>query len=373
MKNKKLLFCIIVIALIAIVAVVIFNRKNPDDTSKVSKVGVILPLTGQMSAYGERLQAAIRLAESEQTEQGKGIKIKFLIEDGKFTAKDSITAFHKLQNSNVDTWLIFGDLPLLGMRELLADTKKPVLCLIGAPDLIKNYPNLIHFSGSSVAPARELGNYAGEAGIKTSVVIFEEDEASQSYASGFENALKRGGGRVLEKIPFIQGSQNIRAVVLKAMEHKSDAIYVYAYGLDYVAVMNEIVQQKYSGIILSDSNINVERKNLIDGGEGFWYADFDFGSNSDNPKTRHFIQAMEETYKITPCVFSAFIYEAAKNIIEAVQTNGPKSEEIQSYLFSKGEYQSVIGKIQCLKNEELKVYLDIKKAQKSGDIMLKKN
>ena len=366
MKNKKLLICFGIVVILAIVAFEIHKQKNSDNANKVVNIGVILPLTGPMGAYGERLTAAIRLAEEGQDD------VKFLIEDGKYTTKDSISAFNKLKSDNVDAWIVFGDLPLLGMKTLLAESQNPVLCLIGAPDLIKDIPHLIHYSGASSAHARELGDYAGKAGIKSTVVIYQDEELNQSLIPVYQAVFEKNGGQMLAAIPFMSGQQDLRAVVVKAMSLKSESILVFGYGKDYVNIMNELVQQKYNGIILSDSNTVVERKNLISGGEGFVYVDFDFNPNSEYAGTRKFISDMQSKYKVTPCVFSAFAYEAAKNLIEAIQTNGKKSEEIEKYLYGKGEFQSVIGKIQCVENDELKVTLNMKKVTKDGDIILRK-
>ena len=153
-KNKIILAIIAVLAVVAIIALGIRNQMNQNsgDDENVIKVGVILPLTGSLGYEGVRMRDAMELALSQLDNDKRSI-LELNYEDGKFLVRDSISAFNKLNEKGMDAWIIFGDTPLLGMKPLLQKTGKPVLCLIGAQELIKDSENFFHFSGSITLPA----------------------------------------------------------------------------------------------------------------------------------------------------------------------------------------------------------------------------
>ena len=91
----------------------------------VIKIGAVLPLTGEGAFWGKNGLNAIKLAEDDINKAGgvNGRKLKIIIEDGKCSGKDAVTAFNKLVNAagnfyinDKPTGAVVGQQPFGGAR-----------------------------------------------------------------------------------------------------------------------------------------------------------------------------------------------------------------------------------------------------------------
>lgn len=364
-KNKKLLIGIGIVVLIGIALVGILRNRQQVAGENVVRVGVILPLTGALGYEGERLMAAIQYAQT--VVNNRDVKLLCYVEDGKYTVKDSVQAFLKLENQNkIDIWIIYGDLPLTSLKELLLKTAKPVICMIGAQELIKGHKNFIHFSGSIVAPARTSASYAIRKGIKNVAVIYHKEQIGDVVANEFVNCFVRGGGDIACVEPFVNERDDMKVLVSKAMSKQPDAIFVYAYGPSYISILNQIIQQGYSGMVLTDSNVSTVRDKLIGGGDGIVYADFDFGDGCKNARTIEFIKKLKSEYGVDASSFSAFMFEAVSVLSSVINDSGTDVNAIVSGFTSIKDYPSIVGNLTCVENGELIVPIIMKKTCKGG-------
>lgn len=76
--------------------------KSQDKALEIFKVGVIMPLSGDVASLGEPLLSVQKKAlddiNAKWAKEGKNKKIEFIIEDGKCSPKDSLTAIQSLSN-----------------------------------------------------------------------------------------------------------------------------------------------------------------------------------------------------------------------------------------------------------------------------------
>ncbi|MEK7390909.1 MAG: ABC transporter substrate-binding protein, partial [Patescibacteria group bacterium] len=95
---KKTLWAIIIIVIIVVLGGILFTKNSSNlQTDKTAiKVGVIIPLTGDLAIIGEELKKGIDLAISEL--QFKGLNITAIYEDDRFDPKVTATAANKLLN-----------------------------------------------------------------------------------------------------------------------------------------------------------------------------------------------------------------------------------------------------------------------------------
>ena len=365
--SRKTKIVVAIAAVIAVAAIAFFgvrNQMQANATSGTAKVGVILPLTGPLAAEGERMLAAVKLSEKRQASSKPSVQ--FLVEDGKYTVKDSINAFVKLKSQKVCGWIVYADLPLMGMKQILIEDGKPTICLIGDQKLIKGLDRFIHLSGAIIVPAQKNAEYALKHNLKTAVVVFPDEDYGKNVAAAFTSKYQGGGGKVVLSEGFLPGQVDAKSLVAKAIKTKADVFFLCGYGPAFVAIVNQLKQQKFPGMILADTNVCVEKKNLIDGGEGIVYADFDFGDGCTNPATKEFVDSVRRDYGVGASSFSAFIYEAANLLAKSIKTVGTDPDKICENICSVKNYPSVIGKLSCGKDQELDVPIIMKKSLKNG-------
>ena len=87
MLNMKKCLSIIMLGILVVGS---FNFAGCKKEEKVIKIGAILPLTGELSFFGEGDRKALELFEKEHPD------VKFVFEDSKGTAKDGLNAANKL-------------------------------------------------------------------------------------------------------------------------------------------------------------------------------------------------------------------------------------------------------------------------------------
>ena len=105
---------------------------------------------------------------------------------------------------------------------------------------------------------------------------------------------------------------------------------------------------------------------LTDGGEGYVYADFDFGDACENPETRQFIENMSKKYGVSASAFSAFAYETVRVLSKIIADKGKSAEVVHAGLLQVKGYKSIFGEISYHDNRELEIPIIMKESLKSG-------
>ena len=367
--SRKAKIVVAIAAVIAVAAIAFFGvknqmRKNTDDEN-VIKIGAILPLTGSLGYEGTRMKDAMELAISQLDNDKRGV-LKIYYEDGKFLVRDSISAFNKLNEKGMDAWIVFGDTPLLGMKPLLKKTGKPVLCLIGAQELIKDSPNFFHFSGSITLPAVKNAQFVKTKGVKTVSIIYLNEQIGLEVKRAFEQEFMDKSHKVVTSEGFDMGQRSMKDLVVRSIAPKPDAVFVYGYSTPYIDILNELKNVGYRGLVITDGNLGAVKSSLIGGGDGVWYADFDFGDGCDNPESQKFVNDMKNIYGVSASSFSAFAYETVRVLAAIVHHSGKTSSAIHSGLLSIKNYHSIFGVISYRDNRELDIPIVIKKATPNG-------
>ena len=90
---KKTLAILVVIVVVIVGGYLIFKGPKPANTSDL-KVGVILPLTGDLSITGEKMYQGVQLAQAELEKDG----VQFVVEDSHSKPTDAVSAAQKLLN-----------------------------------------------------------------------------------------------------------------------------------------------------------------------------------------------------------------------------------------------------------------------------------
>lgn len=208
------------------------------------KIGVILPLTGPISTYGENSRVVAELAESDVNQWlnniGANWTLKLAIED---TASDPKTALDKVQTLNgLGVQLIVGPItsPVLSEIKSYADSNKILVISPAANSVSLSIPGdwIYRYDPDVGAEGPSIARIAWDAGVRYLVIMWAgntwADAVEQSTVPAFQSLLSKNSvdGSVTEALrydptakEFSMEVANLNDVVSKLVEdHGADKV-----------------------------------------------------------------------------------------------------------------------------------------------------
>ena len=190
------------------------------------KIGIALPLTGDLAEYGVAVQNGIQLAASEYPERFAHLDLTF--DDNRYDAKLAVTIFKKFQADGVNAIYSWGEIPLNAIAPLVERAGIPVAAYsldftsaVGSRfiTLTSNDPF------SLVSP---LVENLRRKGFKRFGVVKMEDPYINSCIDGFRASLKKGESvEVLSTV--LPGDYDMRPHALAIKQSKAEAVGIYLY------------------------------------------------------------------------------------------------------------------------------------------------
>ncbi len=339
MKIGKIIAGIVISVLIiwAIIAG-ISNTKKEAVTGDTVKVGVILPLTGDAAVYGEPARNVFNLATEEINAAGgvKGKKIQLILEDGKCSGDDAVSAAQKLVNIDAVQVIIGGFCSSEALAAIpVVEVKKVALFSSSAssPDLtgkskyfFRNYP-------SDSSQGTVIAETAFAMGIKKVGFIQEQTDYALGIYKSFSAKFQELGGTI-EKVEVPSSAKDFRSHLSKLKSDKMDAIFVDVQAPSTGDLIFQQMRQQgmktrilLNDVIMGHGETVAKNKDLLEGAIGA-----EFGVDSTNPKYINFVNAYKAKYNadIMYASYAQTEYDAVymvKDIIEAVGYDGEKIAE----------------------------------------------
>jgi branched-chain amino acid transport system substrate-binding protein len=269
------------------------------------KIGVILPLTGENSEFGQMQKNSFVMAATEINESGgiDGRKLDLLIEDDKSNVRVGWAAADKLISEDLVTILTGGySSEVTYAVSALAQLKKtPFLVNTAAADNITeqgwNYIFRIATPASEYTNA--LDSFLQDViKPKTAMIIHPLSLFGESNSNRFEEKCKKMGVKVLLKEGFQHGIDDFRPILGRAKASNPDVFYMVAHVSDAALLMRQAKE------------IHFNPKLFVGGGAGFTMQRFadDAGEASEN------------VFTVTPWT-SSVTYHGAKKYYDKYSKN----------------------------------------------------
>jgi branched-chain amino acid transport system substrate-binding protein len=338
-------------ALIAFAALVIAgcSRDSTDASGggadeKVVKIGVIAPLTGDLSGFGLGIQNSVDLAVNQANASGKlkGWKIVLAPEDDNAKPEKGATAANKLASDTTVAGVIGT------VNSSVAQQVAPVLQRAKIAEISPANSNPTLTRGDGATPTRPFDNYFRVCAIdslqgpfladyafktakfKTVVTVNDTKTYGKGLAEAFEKQFEKAGGTILSRETVAEGDRDFGALVTKITGSKPDLVF---YGGEHPAaapLSAQLGKAGYTGPLM--------------GGDGMQSADFisgggrpgDLGSNFGAPTeklagAKAFLDAYKAaSYKEDYDSYGALSYDAANILIESLAKALPDSADVSS-------------------------------------------
>ena len=343
-KNKIILAVVAVLAVAAIIALGIKNQmqKQPEDGLKV---GVVLPLTGDWSNFGEKMANGIKLWQKEHHEAN----VSIFFEDGAGKAPNSINAFNKLVNSNGISACISGVSPVLLALAPLASSNKILTVNAGAtnPDIKRSSDYTFTIIPDAEVEASYIANYlATVLNRKECFVYWKNDDSGIGMYKSFSKTYEQCGGDVVgnESIISIDDVQNtlhkirtndIKTVFIPTNGEMIARVIRQAYSIGLTDVLWVGYAATESPSIVSDlKDIPV---NLI-------FSSYAFNSEKAfSEKSQSFIEEYKKMFGESPAYYAATCYDSIDLIFQAFNNKGDK--DLKESLLSIKQFNGVSGNL----------------------------
>jgi len=218
---KKLYKVLGVIVVIGLIAVLIFLANKPKDES-VIKIGLIAPLTGDLSTLGDNYVNGASLALKEYQAEHPDKKIELVVEDDAYDSKKGTSAYNKLVGiDKVDAIMNLSSPTVDALRKTIFEWNRPFLQLFFESDPYED--NIYALFPGQYDALVAVGKQAKTDGYTKVSIVIEQISAYERFVDGFKEGFE---GEVT--ITRISPSDNdLRTHALKVSQEGSEAIALF--------------------------------------------------------------------------------------------------------------------------------------------------
>ena len=306
------------------------------EEKKTAKIGVIAPLTGNLSELGLGIKNSVDLAVRQANEKGTvpGYELVLAAEDDAADPATGANAANKLA-SDPQVAAVVGTLnssvaqsvaPVLAranITQVSPANTNPTLTRGPKPDddPKRVWPTYMRVATTDTFQGPFAADYAlGEGGFKSAFVIHDKKTYGQGLAQAFTKRFEEKGGKIAGRETVNENDRDFGAVVTQVIGSDADMVY---YGGEYPAAGPLAAQLKERGF-----------KGPLMGGDGIVASDFFKGAGDKGEGTlatsigepvqnlesaKQFVADYEAAgFKESYSAYGAQSYDAANIIIQGL-------------------------------------------------------
>lgn len=331
MKNRKLL-AVLVASILALS--MLLSACGGSDTIKI---GMIMPITGQVATYGvQSVNAAKMFAEELNAAGGiNGKKVELVIEDDEATPAKTTNAFKKLVSSDKVVALV-GALTSKCSLAITNEAQQKKIVMISPSstnDTVTDAGNFVFracyndsFQGQVVA------QFAFETlQGKTAAILFDNaNDYSKGLTTNFKEKFLALGGTIVSEESYATGDTDFNAQLTKIAATSPDVLFLP----DYYSTVSVISKQvRALGITVPmlgadgwDEITNNAGDEVID-----CYYSNHYAPDADDPEVKKFVASYEAKYDgVTPNALAALAYDSMNILTDAIAKAGTDPDKLQA-------------------------------------------
>jgi branched-chain amino acid transport system substrate-binding protein len=342
MTNKKYKILIIsVLALIIILSwIVVFRTGYLVKEDEPVKIGVIAPLSGSFSFWGENIQESLLLENAE-----------FIFEDSKCDVKEGVSAANKLISvDNVE--VIIGDIcsSVTVAIAPIAEENKVVLLTPGSQSsAIKNAGDYVfRIALPNDIASKALANKVYEDGNRKVAVLYINNELGKDYEEHFSKDFIELGGEVYSE-SYEATEKDFSTALAKIKEKEPSALVIFT-NLEGQLIAKKIKElgikaKLYGGPTWNSKPNYAGVEEILDG------LVYPVNKVAKNGEYEEFMKLFEDKYGKKPSVEWMAInsYDSINIILDIINRKGYDGKKIKEELY-KINYEGVNGLIKFDEN-----------------------
>lgn len=200
-----------------------FASPSVAEPPQVSRVGVIVPLSGSLAEYGLAIQNGIKLATLDS---GAEAAIDWVWEDSKSDTKAAVSAFERLASSQgIEMVILWGTTPTEAVAPIAQARGIPLLAMSVSSTVASNRSLVLRTVGDAGWLVQPLVNHLRELNIKRIALLKAQWVYTEELARALSDEL--GPSVQIETYPFERTDSDFRSAVTKIRNDKFDIVGVF--------------------------------------------------------------------------------------------------------------------------------------------------
>lgn len=353
--------------------VVLFAGCAKKEEEKTIKIGVILPLTGLQSTFGESTKRGIDLALEEINGEGGilGKQIECIVEDDQSKVDEAQTAVTKLLTQD-KVKVVIGEVTssaTLAAAPLCQRFKVPMVSPASTNVEVTKVGDYIFrtcftddFQGSALA------RFAFEQLKARRCAILKDVKSDYSIglASAFSQTFEKLGGRIVSEQAYASGDTDFRAQLTAIKASNPEVVFLPGYYTEVGLIIRQGRQLSLNAVFLGGDGWDSPKLTEIakESAEGSYFGTH-FSPQQKEERVSKFVQKFRERYKKMPDALSALGYDTLYLVADAIRRAGSTDgENVRSALASTKGFSGVTGVISIDENRNAKKPLVILRIEK---------
>lgn len=320
------------------------------------KVGVLLPLTGSLSTYGESSLRGIQLALDEFRTSTQPMEL--LIEDSQGDVKKGLSAANKLvQIDGVN--IVIGDLASsvsLGIAPVIEENRVLMIAPGSAvPSLTDAGDYIFRLKLSAAIDSVKMAENAhDQLQFKNVAVIVINNDYGVGIKEQFTKAYEGLGGTVALFENFLPESNDFRGIITKIRASDVDAIVLASHAQETGFFLKQLDEMDVDVPVFTHRGSFGPDTFAIAGeaAEGLLFLE-EFDSESSRPETKNFVQQFKKKYEPSPDLFAVMGYDALKLVEKGITHCSDDSSCLKEYLYNAQDYHGASGVIHFDENGDV--------------------
>jgi branched-chain amino acid transport system substrate-binding protein len=339
MRRKAIFF---VFGILASFNICLSAASWADSLERPYRIGVIIPLSGQVASLGNYVRRGLDLAHAGLPET-KRKRIELVYEDDQFNPSKTVTAYRKLSGGKgIDAAFTIGSPPANALGPIIEKEGK-ILFAIGASDptiaLGKEY-SFIHWVTPPVL-GQALAEEIQRRDFQRIAILAAEVTGAIADLEGAVGALKELGlkDRVVYQETFPKEQTDYRTTIAKLRQQKTDAVVIVFFAGALSSFAKQFEASKISAELIGMETFEDESEVRAAGGSllGRWYV------NASDPAD-WFVSQYKNRYHEHPGWASANGFDSVRLFADAVSAVGNDNRQICDFLRKVKNYKGAAGR-----------------------------
>ncbi len=292
--------------------------------AKEVKIGVVLPLTGPIAAFGQTSKGGLDIAYEQNHKLKNGDNVKLVILDDRGDKVEAATAVKRLINKD-DVTVILGEVASansMAMAPVAEKAKTPMITHASTNPRVTKGKKFVTracfidpFQGAIVA------KYALDNGYKTAVIV---TDAKQDYSVGLSKAFKKAytknGGKIVGRVLINSGDKDFNAQVSTIKAANPDIVAFTGYYPEGALMVRQAKAVGVKAPFIGGDGVGFPELVKIGGkaAEGFMYADHFDEAAASSPEAKAYVDAFHKKYNKSADSMGALAADAYNMILAAM-------------------------------------------------------
>lgn len=317
-----------VFKVIALVAATLTATQSVADVGTF-KIGLILPMTGQLASTGRQIEAAAKLYMAQHGDMVAGKKIQLIIKDD--TTVPDVTkrlAQELVVNDKVDVLAGFGITPsALATAPIATQAKTPMVVMSAATSSITQAsPYIVRTSFTLAQASVVMGDWAPQNGMKRVVTLVSDYGPGIDAEKYFIERLLLNGGQVADSLRVPMRNPDFAPFLQKVRDLKPDALFVFVPAGAGAAVMKQFLERGMdkAGIKLIGTGDVTDDDQLNSMGDGALnvVTSHHYAAAHPSAVNKKFVEAFQKANKgMRPNFMAVGGYDGMRVIYEALKAS----------------------------------------------------